>query len=394
MSLVIRNGRVFMEGKLLRKNVLIEDSVISKISSKPVSGERALDARGKVILPGIIDPHVHFREPGMEYKEDFRTGSVAAAAGGVTCVLDMPNNKPPILTVRDLEKKRELAKKSVVDYGFHFGSSEDNIPEIVKAENIASVKIFMNTSTGNMLIEKAEVLKKIMSASKINAVHAEGEKAGEAIGTAERLGKKVYICHVSRETGLEQIRENRKRNAFAEVTPHHLFLTEKDQNEMVKMKPVLGKDSDRRSLWEALNDGTIDTIGSDHAPHTMEEKRSSEVFGVPGVETRLPLMLDAVSRGLITLGRMVETMCENPAKIFKTEKKGSIREGNDGDLTIVDMKMRKRVRNDGLFTKCGWSPFEGRELKGWPTRTISRGRVIFEDGEVERGKGREVEIHG
>lgn len=390
MSLLVANGRVYVKGRLVGKNILIENGKIEKITSgKPATDER-INAKGRVVLPGVIDPHVHFRDPGMTHKEDFRTGSFAAASGGVTSVLDMPNTKPPTLTNDLLKEKRDIAsKKSVVNYGFHFGSSLENLEEIKKAEGVPSVKIFMNASTGNMLIEDDEILKGIMGSARLCSIHAEEENVRKAAEFAKSLKRKFYLCHVTEEKELGYVN---KENVFLEVTPHHLFLTEKDQDSFVKMKPPLKKESDRKALWEALRNGTIDTIGSDHAPHTIEEKEATEVFGVPGVETRVPLMLDAVNRGNITLKRLVETMCENPAKIFKIRNKGFIEEGKDGDLTIVDMKLRKKVRNDKLFTKCGWSPFEGCELQGWPVIMIVNGNVVFENGEIhDKVKGEEVE---
>lgn len=395
MSLLVEKGRVYIKGELINKNILVENGKIKKItSSKPMADEK-INAKGMVVVPGFIDPHVHFRDPGLTHKEDFKTGSFAAVAGGVTCILDMPNTKPPTLTNELLKEKGEIASsKSAVNYGLHFGSSLDNIEEIREAKGVPSVKIFMNASTGNMLIEDGETVKRIIESARICSIHAENDNVRKAIEFAKSLKKKFYLCHITEERELEYVKGNGKENVFVEVTPHHLFLTENDQDNFVIMKPPLKSEKDRKALWEALRDGTIDTIGSDHAPHTIEEKISSEVYGVPGVETRVPLILDAVNKGKITLERMVETMCENPAKIFKIKNKGFIEEGKDGDLTVIDMKLRKKVRNDGLFTKCGWSPFEGFELQGWPVITIVNGKVIFENGEVYRernGKGVEYE---
>ncbi len=392
MSLLVERGRVYIKGELINKNILIENGKIKKItSSKPMADEK-INAKGMVVVPGFIDPHVHFRDPGLTHKEDFKTGSFAAVAGGVTCILDMPNTKPPTLTNELLKEKGEIASsKSAVNYGLHFGSSLDNIEEIREAKGVPSVKIFMNASTGNMLIEDGETVKRIIESARICSIHAENDNVRKAIEFAKSLKKKFYLCHITEERELDHVKGNGKENVFVEVTPHHLFLTENDQDNFVIMKPPLKSEKDRKALWEALGNGIIDTIGSDHAPHTIEEKRSSEVFGVPGVETRVPLMMDAVNKGKITLERMVETMCENPAKIFKIKNKGFIEEGNDGDLTVIDMKLRKKVRNDGLFTKCGWSPFEGFELQGWPVITIVNGKVIFENGEVYSKKnGKEV----
>lgn len=393
MSLMIENGRVYLKGRLVRKNVFIEDGKISKITLKKIQSDEKLDAKNKIVMPGAIDPHVHFREPGLTHKEDFRTGSFAAAAGGTTCIIDMPNTKPPMLTTRLLMEKSELAaQKSVVNFGFHFGSSAENIDDIREAKGIASVKIFMNASTGNMLITDENAIRKIIDASRITTFHAEDENAKKALDIAASLGKKFYLCHACLKNEIDYVKQNGKKNVFAEVTPHHLFLTEKNQNKYVIMKPTLKSDVDRKSLWSALNDGTIDTIGSDHAPHTLEEKATGEVYGVPGVETRMPLMLDAVNRRMTTLRRLAETMCENPAKIFRLEKKGFINEGFDADLTIIDMNLTKKVRNDGLFTKCGWSPFDGFELRGWPVATIVNGGIVFENGEItSKNRGRMVQ---
>jgi dihydroorotase len=390
---IIENGMVYLNGRLEGRSILIEDGKIAKITSAKMRADERINASGLIVLPGSIDPHVHFREPGLTNKEDFRTGSFAAAAGGVTSFLDMPNTKPPTLTSELLREKIELAsEKSVVNFGFHFGSSADNLEEIKNAKGIASVKIFMDASTGNMLIQNDETIREIMEGSRICAIHAEGRNARKAIDIARSLGRKFYLCHVGTESEIGYVKQNKKENVFVEVTPHHLFLTENDQSRLVKMKPSLKNESDRRSLWDALNDGTIDAIGSDHAPHTIEEKETSDAYGVPGVETRLPLMLDAVNKRRLTMRRMVETMCENPARIFSIKGKGFIKVGNDADLVMVDMKLAKKVRNDGLFTKCGWSPFDGYELCGWPVKTMVNGGVVFEDGVVyEENRGEAVE---
>lgn len=400
VSLLVKNGMVYVNGRLLKKNILVENGKIAGIlpASRLIAADKTINAKGMVVIPGVIDPHVHFREPGMTHKEDFETGSFAAAAGGVTSFLDMPNTKPPTLTQQLLsEKIAAAAKKSVVNFGFHFGSSLENLEDIRKASGsaaVASVKIFMNASTGNMLIEDENAIKNIMESARITAIHAEGENAKKAIDIAHSLGRKFYMCHVSLQSELEYIKRNRKENVFAEVTPHHLFLTEKDENKFVKMKPSLKSEKDRASLWAALADGTIDAVGSDHAPHTPEEKEAGDVYGVPGVETRLPLMLDAFNRRRIEFRRLVELMCETPARIFRLKGKGFIKEGSDADLTIIDTKMVRKIRNDALFTKCGWSPFDGYELRGWPVQTVVNGNVVFENGEVCASvKGKVVE-HG
>jgi dihydroorotase len=390
-TLFIQNGMVYVGGRIVKKNILVESGSIKKIFSGKAIADETINASGMLVLPGSIDPHVHFREPGLTHKEGFRTGSFAAAAGGVTSIIDMPNTKPPTLTRKLLAEKISLATgKSIVDFGFHFGSSADNMQEVEKARGIASTKIFMDASTGNMLIQDEDIVSKIISASRICTIHAEGRNARKAIEISEELQKKFYLCHVSTQNELEYVKENRGKNVFAEVTPHHLFLTETDQTQLIRMKPSLKNESDRRALWDALNGGTIDTIGSDHAPHTIEEKEAGDLYGVPGVETRLPLMLDAVNKRRLTLRRLVETMCENPAKIFRLNNKGFIKNGYDADFVIVDMKAQKKIRNDEMRTKCGWSPFDGFEVRGWPVKTIVRGKIVFEDGDVMKNKGRGI----
>jgi dihydroorotase len=292
-----------------------------------------------------------------------------------------------------LREKRELAlKKSVVNFGFHFGSSAGNLGEIKKADGIASVKIFMDATTGDMLIDDKETVGRIMAASPRCSVHAEGDSIRAALELAKSSDRQLYLCHLSLESELDVVRGYKGTGVFAEVTPHHLFLTDRDAGSFIRMKPSLKRDSDRRALWEALASGVIDSIGTDHAPHTVEEKESgSPPYGVPGVETKLPLMLDSVNQRRLTLPRLVQLVCENPAKIFKLVNKGFIREGHDADLTLVDMKLSKKVRNDELFTKCGWSPFDGLELKGWPVMTLVNGEVVFEDGSVDDGvRGKEA----
>lgn len=380
MSLLIKNCRILTD-KIIEKNILIENSKIAKITSEKPAADETLDAKNNIILPGLIDPHVHFREPGMTQKEDFLTGSRAAAAGGITTVLDMPNTKPPTITAQALEEKRELARRSVVNYGFHFGGTD--IAEIRKAKDFASVKLFMNISTGKLMVND-EIVKKVMENSKITSVHAENENVKKAISFNKN---KLYLCHITTEKELSYI----KNNVFIEVTPHHLFLTKEDENNFIKMKPCLKTKKDQLALWNAIN--SISTIGSDHAPHTIEEKGSGEFFGVPGVETTLPLMLDAVNKNRLTLKRLVELMT-GAYKVFSIKNKGRIAINYDADLTIIDLKKEKRVKNDALFTKCRWSPFNQKILKGWPITTIINGNIVFNNDEVYNIKANGVEYNG
>ncbi len=390
MSLLIKNGKIVVGEELVEKNILITDSIIKEISNEVVTVDKVIDASGNIILPGIIDAHVHFREPGLTHKEDFFTGSKAAVAGGVTTILDMPNTKPATTTAELLEQKRKLAKKSIVNYGFHFGSTARNLDEIKKVKNIASVKVFMDATTGDMLIQDADVLEKIFSSYKLISVHAEGDNVAKAVELISKTKNKLYLCHVSAANELKMVKSKFRNKVFTEVTPHHLFLTkENESSNFFKMKPSLKSKEDQNMLWDAVNKGKVNTIGSDHAPHTKEEKKE-EVFGVPGVETMLPLLLNAVNKGRIKLGKVIELCCHNPAKIFKIKNKGFLEEGFDADLTIVDMNLEKEVKNENLFTKCGWSQFNGWKLKGWPVMTIVNGKIIFENGKINDIKAKEV----
>ncbi|KHO46061.1 MAG: dihydroorotase [archaeon GW2011_AR3] len=317
--LVIKNARVLSKGKLTKKNIIVEGSRIKKVSNSLTARKNIIDVKGKIVLPGLIDPHVHMREPGFEYKEDFFSGSKAAAAGGITTFLDMPNNRPPITSVAALNVKRNLATKSIVNYGFHFGTDGDNIGEIQQAwkSNIASVKIFMDESTGKMTVTDHKKIKQVFENSKAVAVHAEGKNVETAMAIAKSTGTMLYLCHLSSREEMAMLHRHKMRNVFAEATPHHLFLTSADANQYNTMKPFLKPKDDQNALWEAIKKGLIHTIGTDHAPHTAPEKELGTVYGVPGLETVLPLMLDAVNKKKISLDRLVELTSENPARIFK-----------------------------------------------------------------------------
>ncbi len=396
MSLLIKKCKLLQNNKIVIKNILIENGKINKISNKNFKSNKIINAKNNFVIPGLIDSHVHFREPGLTHKEDFLTGSRAAAAGGITTVLDMPNTKPPTLTVRLLAEKRELAKKSVVNYGFHFGSSIDNLDEIKKAKNTASVKVFMNASTGNMLITDDKILKDVFSNSKINTLHAEKEMVNKAIGINRLINNKIHFLHISSKSEIEYLQKIKNNNITVEVTPHHLFLNKNIIRELggfAEMKPSLKLRADQAALWNALNNNMIDTIATDHAPHTKEEKLSeNKPYGVPGCETMLPLLLDAVNKNRLTLKKAVELTSRNPAKIFGIKNKGILAEGYDADLTIIDMKKQKIVKDEDLFTKCGWSPFNGFKLKGWLITTIVNGNVVFDDGNINDIKANEVEF--
>ena len=378
--------------------------------------EGKIDGAGLTVLPAVVDPHVHFRIPGSDYKEDWKSASIACVRSGITTVCDMPNNTPSCVTNARLKEKRKLidAQLKAVDiplrYHLYLGADLDHLDEIVDTDAEA-IKIFMGSSTGTLLLDDASALRQafINAKGKLIAVHAEDEtllkqahfestnpadhsvmrptKAAaiaveRAIALSEEFNNPLYILHMNSVEELELVRAAKKRGVpvYAEACPHHLFLTVDDYAKwgaLVKMNPPLRSKADQDALWAAVADGTIDCIGTDHAPHTLSEKEGANPpAGVPGVETSLPLMLNAVSQGRLTLNRLVEMMHTNPLKIFGLPE-------ND-DVVLVDLNLERTVEDKHLYTKCGWSPFSGRKLKGWPVYTVCRGRLFSQQKVEER----------
>lgn len=363
-----------------------------------------------VALPALVDPHVHFRVPGLEHKEDWVTGARAALAGGVTTVLEMPNTAPPTTTAAALYAKKKLIDQQLVAagiplrYSLYFGATPDNAEEIKKVKNeIVGLKLFLGSSTGNLLVEKTADQEKIFALAAelglIVAVHAEDNESikykvssikypivydhsrirgaeiaarsvGQAISLIKRYGAKLYILHVSTAAELKLIRAAKQAGlpVYAEATPHHLFLTTDDYAALgtrAQMNPPLRSPADQTALWEAVNDGTIDCLGTDHAPHTLAEKNlpyPQSPSGIPGLETALPLLLNACHQGKIGLEKIVALTSANARRIF------GLPETND--WVIVDLNLEREVKNENLKTKCGWSPFNGWRLTGWPVATI------------------------
>lgn len=393
MGLALKNCRVLKDGKLVSSDVLIEGGKISKTGNIN-SADRMINCKGNILLPGLIDCHVHMREPGMEYKEGFLSGSRAALKGGVTTFLDMPNTNPPTVTVKSLEEKRKLARKSYVNYGFHFGVSPDNLDEIKMAKNIAGVKVYLNETTGNLRIDNMDVVKEAIKIPRISCFHAEGKNVGTALKMHELYrhnSNRIYFCHISRKGEMEMLNG---KEAFVEVTPHHLFLTENDARRLEGfglMKPTLGKKSDQLALWDGIKRGVVNTIATDHAPHTIEEKKNSNPpYGVPGIETMLPLLLNAVNDGKLRLSDIQRLCSENPARIFGIRGKGKITAGHDADLVLVDLKKKTKISNDTIISKCRWSPWDGKTLKGSVEMTVVNGMVGYKGGGFYKTKGREV----
>lgn len=396
--MLIRNCRLIIDGNEEIRDILAENGKIAAIE-KNIEGnyENVIDACGNYVLPGIIDPHVHMRDPGMTHKEDFTTGSMACAKGGITLFFDMPNTVPNTITKEALEdKKKEMKNKSYVDYAFWFGGSRADNHEAVKSvqNEVIGTKVFMNVSTGNMLVEDEKVLESIFRNSKLVGVHAEGEMVKKAIELSERCDVPVYLCHLSTKEEVEYVREAKKKGlkVYGEATPHHLFLNVEDveKNPLLRMKPELKTKEDNEALWAGIIDGTIDTIGTDHAPHRIEEKKAKLTFGIPGAENSLEMMLKAVRCEKISLDKLMKIMSGNQAEIFGLKNKGKISVGYDADLVIVDMTTEEVISQDEVISKCGWTPYEGFEKGGKILTTMVRGNIVYNNGEFINKIGKEV----
>lgn len=416
-------------------NLLIENGRIKEFFKwgEEVDGAEIIDCSGKLILPGMIDAHVHFREPGEVYKEDWESGSMVAVSGGVTTVLDMPNNKPPILSAADLENKRALIDgRSYVNYGLYMGFDGRNLEEIFDAKGIAGVKIYMAHSTGKMgvfdgvrellqeyegmVVVHAEDEACIRKKSKEFLAEFDGLEADPAVHSKIRdkdcalaavkkvckmaadTGHKIHIAHVSTAEELEIISDYRGL-VTCEVAPHHLIFCTDDYEEkgnFIKMNPPVRERDELFALWKALKAGDVDIISSDHAPHSLEEKGreyTNAPAGVPGVGYVLPLMLNAVNDEGFTVEEVVRLCCEKPAEIFGIAGKGKLEDGYDADIVVVDMDLEKKIERNDVKDKCGWSPYEGLTLKGWPVMTFLGGELVYKDGKIVGGmRGRECKF--
>ncbi len=395
--MIVENARFFYDGKTVVEKDILLDKRIKKIGIFDGGSEERFDAKGMFVFPGLVDPHVHLREPGAEHKEDFESGGRAAIAGGITTVIDMPNNPQPTTTIKKLKEKIKLAKKSLARVYFHFGATKNNFSEAKKAEKFEEVKglkVYMGKTTGSLLVDEEEaILKHLKNFKKTVVFHAEDEKTIEAmerekmkrwpagivgIAKACALGKiargKIHIAHA---TSYEEVMLAKMFGATVETAPHYLFLDESAMKKWGGVNPPLRERADAEKLWKAMS--KIDCIATDHAPHTKKEKKEG-AKGYPGLETSLPLMLTAYNKGLTTLDELEEKMAENPARIFELKGIGRIKEGFVGDLTIVDLNEEWEVNGENLNTKAEWSPFEGMKLRGRVKAVIKEGRLVYQDG--------------
>lgn len=427
--ILIKNARIVNEGQIFDGDILIENEFIKEIAesiSAKSSEVHVFDAENNYVLPGVIDDQVHFREPGLTHKGTIESESRAAIAGGITSFIEMPNTNPQTITIEKLEEKFEIASKtSYANYSFMFGGTNNNLDEILKvdAKKVAALKLFLGSSTGNMLVDNPKVLEKIFSNTDLLiAVHCEDEdtiqenlkqyidiygddipmkyhpvirseeacylSSSKAIELAKKTGARLHVFHVStgKEMALFSSKDKLKdKKITSEVCIHHLWFSNEDYDEkgtLIKWNPAVKTKNDREQLWEALLDDRIDVIATDHAPHTLEEKHNvytKAPSGGPLVQHALVAMLEAYHQDKISIEKIAEKMCHNPAILFQIEKRGYIREGYFADLVIVNTNNPWTVNKDNILYKCGWSPFENTTFKSRVTHTFVNGKLAYKN---------------
>ena len=435
-TFLIKNAKIVNEGVVFEGDVLIENEFIKEIAAQislKSSDCVIIDAEGSYLIPGAIDDQVHFREPGLTHKGTIASESRAAVAGGITSFIEQPNTVPNAITQELLEDKYEIAAAtSFANYSFMMGGTNDNLEEILKTNprNVAGIKLFLGSSTGNMLVDNEEALEKIFSSTKmLIAVHCEDEatikanlekykeeygddipmkfhhlirsaeacylSSSKAIALAKKTGARLHVFHLSTAKEMELFSNKiplEQKMITAEVCVHHLWFTNEDydtKGTLIKWNPAVKTADDREALWTALLNDKIDVIATDHAPHTLEEKINNYTScpsGGPLVQHAVVAMFEAIHRGKITVEKVVEKMCHNPAKIFKIEKRGFIKEGFYADLVIVNPHLPWNVKKENILYQCGWSPFEGTNFKSRITHTFVNGKLVFANGRIKEVK--------
>ncbi len=441
-SYLIKNANIVNENKVFKGDVLIEGNYIKEISDEisVTSNVEVIDASGKYLIPGMIDDQVHFREPGLTHKANIATESKAAIAGGITSFIEMPNTVPQATTQQLLEDKFEIASKtSYANYSFMFGGTNDNLEELLKTNprNVAGIKLFLGSSTGNMLVDNEAVLEKIFSSTDmLISVHCEDEatirknteeykakygddiplkyhpvirseeacylSSSKAIELAKKTGARLHVFHLSTEKETHLFRNDiplEEKKITAEVCIHHLWFTDKDYDKKgthIKWNPAVKTQKDKDGLWKALLDDRIDVIATDHAPHTIKEKDNVYMkapSGGPLVQHAIPAILEKVKEGVLSIEKAVEKMCHNPAKLFKVENRGFIKEGYFADLVLIDVDNNWTVTKENILYKCGWSPFENVNFSHKITHTFVNGNLMFVNGVFdEETKGKRLEF--
>tara|TARA_A100001011_G_C14280439_1_gene831349 strand:+ start:730 stop:2061 length:1332 start_codon:yes stop_codon:yes gene_type:complete len=442
MGLLLKNTRKINEGIIEVADVLIENEKIKKIASSiSVNNHDIIDLNGDFLLPGVIDDQVHFREPGLTHKGTIYSESRAAVAGGITSFMEMPNTKPAVLTQDLLEDKFNIGRKdSLANFSFFMGVSNENIEEVLKTnfKKVPGLKIFMGSSTGNMLVDNYQVLNNIFSSTHgLIAVHCEDEEtirrnsvkakteygnnvpisehykirsheacfksSSLAVDLAKKYNSRLHILHISTAKELELFTNQVKledKHITSEVCIHHLSFTNKDyiqKGSLIKWNPAVKTEIDQLALWEGLSNDKLDIIATDHAPHTIDEKNNpyfSCPSGAPMVQHALPMMLQHTLNNKITIERVIEKMCHAPARCFKVQKRGFIREGYYADLVVVKKSDLWKVNKDNLLYSCGWSPLEGYSFNFSITHTFVNGNLVFHNGQIlNKTNGKELDFH-
>ena len=421
-SLIIKNGTCYIDGKLINTDITVSGGKIKSIGKADLNNHKVYDAENKIVLPGIIDTQVHFREPGSTDAEDLESGSRAAVLGGVTSLFEMPNTNPPTANLVEFEKKLKAAKNRMhSNYAFYFGATPSNTDQLSQLKNVegcCGVKLFAGSSTGNLLVDKeADIEKVISSSDRVVSIHSEDEdiiklrkkfiRKGDVhshhewrnvecaisstrrvVKIAERYNKKIHVLHVTTKDEVDFLAMHKKNVTF-ETTPQHLTLYAPDCYDKLgtyaQMNPPLRGKEHYDRLWTAIKNNIVDVLGSDHAPHLKANKDKEypdSPSGMPGVQTIFPVMIDHVNNGKLTLNQLINLMCENPCRIFGIKNKGFIKEGFDADLTIVDMKKEVTIKDEMIASKCGWTPFNNYKVKGFPVGTIVNGILVMSDGKI------------
>lgn len=429
-DLVIQNAQIITYDRKLQRvikelaDVAVKNQKIVEISNKiDTDSEKKLDAKGLTLLPGVIDSQVHFREPGLTHKEDIESGTRAAILGGITSIFEMPNTNPNTTTKAAFEEKMQIAKvKANCHYSFFIGASNENVAQVAELEKLQhspGLKIFLGASFGSLLVEDDIIFEQIMkNGSRRLTIHSEDEarlkqrkhiaiEAGhprvhhiwrdeesalistrKSVALAEKYNRPVHILHVSSSEEMSFLREH-KKIASVEILPQFLTLSAPECYErlgtLAQQNPPIRDQRHLEKLWQAVLNGTVDIIGSDHAPHTLEEKNKpypESPSGFPGVQTLLPIMLNHVHQQKFSIEKLTELVTENPRKLFQVKNKGRIEIGYDADFTLIDLKMQKTITNKWIASKCGYTPFDGMKVTGWPTHTILKGQIVMQDDQV------------
>ena len=436
LDLIIKNATVMLaeensKGEIriyeTQTHVGVKDGKIRQMGSENTPSLQIFDAKGLHLLPGVIDSQVHFREPGMIHKEDLATGTKSAALGGVTSIFEMPNTVPATTTAElHQDKLRRAQKRAWVNYAFFIGGSADNVSKLAELEKLPAcpgIKIFMGSSTGTLLVDDATVLENIFrQGSRRLVFHSEDEarlkerkhiavdskdvrnhpvwrdvesamiSTTKLLDLSEKTKRPVHVLHVTSGDEMALLKKRKKKKfglVTVEALPQHLTLFAPECYErlgtLAQQNPPIREKAHQEALWKAIKDGTVDVIGSDHAPHTLEEKKQAypqTPSGMPGVQTMLPIMLHHVNEGRLSLERLVELVCENPRHVFGCKNKGRIEIGLDADFTLVDLKKVRTIENKNQASRSGWTPFDGMKIKGWPVATVIAGNFVMQDDQV------------